>query len=146
MKFPRIALALLLLALVGVARAEEGEERPAPVPAPAPAPAPAPEEADPFSPGAALREAGDQEERRTFVPRDDPEALPQLVLRGYIEDAVGTTVALLEVEGRTTYLVRKGDTVSLPSRGRNTVVRVTELGNLELRVEVGELRREVVVR
>jgi hypothetical protein len=146
MKLLRIALPLLLLALLGVAWAEEGQEE---APPPAREEAPPPGDAggaDPFSPGEGLREAGEQEEGRTFVPDDSPDRLPQLALRGYIEDGLGKAVALLEVEGRTTYLVSKDDTVSLPMRGRNTVIRVVEVGNLELRVEVGELRREVVVR
>ena len=120
----------------GAARADDE------VPAPKP---PAPER-DPFSPSGRVRDASQTPPPPRFVPQEAPDALPQLALRGYVEDADGKTVALLEVNGAHTYLVREGDTVSLPVRGRNAVIRVSKVSNLALHVEVGELRREVVVR
>jgi len=96
---------------------------------------------DPFAPTERMREGGDG-----FVPRDAPQVLPGLELRGYIEGADGKAVALLEVEGKRIYLVRKGDSVSLPQGGRSLVMRVVEVNNLELRIEIGELRRVLVIR
>jgi len=50
------------------------------------------------------------------------------------------------VDGKNTYLVRKDDTVSLPRAGQNFVMRIVQVTNLELHIELGELRRVVVVR
>jgi len=99
---------------------------------------------DPFAPSERMRD--EQGDRAQFVPRDAPNGVPALALRGFIEDGSGNRVALLEVEGGTTHIVRKGDAVNLPRGAQNLVVRVIETGNLELRVEIGELRRVVVVR
>jgi hypothetical protein len=135
-------LVLLPLLATGLSAALAQEERPAEPPPPAPAP----EEPvrDPFSASDRMREgAGD---RSRFVPSEVPPALPGLSLRGYVEDEERKTVALLEVDGKDTYLVRKGDTVSLPRGGQNLVIRIAEVTNLELHVEIGELRRVVVVR
>jgi hypothetical protein len=152
----RIALlALLAAGLSGALAQEERPPEPPPVENPeatapedapaAPAEEPGDEpERDPFAASDRMREgAGD---RSRFVPTEAPPALPGLALRGYVEDEEGITVALLEVEGKNTYLVRKDDTVSLPRAGQNLVMRVIEVTNLELHVEIGELRRVVVVR
>jgi hypothetical protein len=96
---------------------------------------------DPFAPSERMRDGNER-----FVARDAPGVLPKLELRGYIEGADGKTVALLEVEGKRVYLVRKDDTVSLPQGGGSLVMRVVAITNLELRVELGELRRVVVIR
>lgn len=100
-------------------------------------------ERDPFSETAETRRRARGTE---FVAQDRPDLLPALALKGYAEDKDGQAVALLEVGGKTTYLVRKGDTVSLPEKGTSQVLKVVEISNLELRVEVGELRRVVIVR
>lgn len=136
----RIALLALLATGLTVAFAQDG--KPA-------EPAPAPEagedaERDPFA--ASDRMRGGAGDRSRFVPADAPPALPGLSLRGYVEDEEGKSVALLEVDGTTTYLVRKDDTVSLPRAGSNLVMRVVQVTNLELHVEIGELKRVVVVR
>ena len=135
--FLLLASGLLLGCLVAGAAHADDEE---------PTPKPPAAERDPFSPSGRVREGSETPARPRFVPQDAPDALPQLALRGYVEDAEGMAVALLEVDGGQTYLVRAGDTVSLPMRGRNAVIRVSKVSNLALHVEVGELRREVVVR
>ncbi|MHC4933128.1 MAG: hypothetical protein ACYTGV_13160 [Planctomycetota bacterium] len=103
------------------------------------------DERDPFAPSGKIQNAKGAD-RSGFV-RTDPDAqLPPLGLRGYVEDDTGNAVALLEIGGKTTYLVRKDDTVSLPQRGGNLVLRIKEVSNLALTVEVGEMRQVVVVR
>jgi hypothetical protein len=130
----RIALLALLATGLTVAFAQDGK----------PAGAGDETERDPFA--ASDRMRGGEGDRSRFVPADAPPALPGLALRGYVEDEEGKSVALLEVDGATTYLVRKDDTVSLPRAGANLVMRVVQVTNLELHVEIGELKRVVVVR
>ncbi|MHC4222562.1 MAG: hypothetical protein ACYSX0_11515 [Planctomycetota bacterium] len=103
------------------------------------------EERDPFAPSGKIQNAKGVD-RSGFVRADPNGVLPPLGLRGYIEDDEGNAVALLEIGGKTTYLVRKDDTVSLPQRGGNLVLRIKEVSNLALTVEVGEMRQVVVVR
>ena len=67
-------------------------------------------------------------------------------LRGYVEDSAGASLAILEVDGRDTYLVRKDDTVSYHAGRRTVVLKVIAVSNLQIVVEVGRLRRAIVVR
>lgn len=99
---------------------------------------------DPFAPSEMMRTITGAPSG--FVPSDQPRSLPGLFLKGYVEDEEGTTCALLGVEGAATYLVRKEDTISLPRGAQNLVMRIVDVTSLELRVEIGELRRVVVVR
>ena len=103
------------------------------------------EERDPFAPSGRLQ-VQPGADPTGFVRTDETDLLPQLALRGYVEDADGNAVALLEVSKGVTHLVRAGDTVSLSQRRGNLVLRVKEINNLSLLVEVGELRQVVVVR
>jgi len=71
-----------------------------------------------------------------------PAALPTLVRRGFIETAGGERLALLDIDSKRTYLVRKGDALT---HGELTL-RIAEIDKLGLRIEVGENGRTVVVR
>lgn len=130
------ALALLLLPAVPVVRAED--EAP---------PAPAPR--DPFTPDPRMLDET-EETAPGALPRTAPVlGVGVLGLRGYVEDHDGRVLALLEVEGRGVHLVRVGDAIAVPSvggTGGDVLVRVKAIGPLDLRAEVGESRREVVVR
>ncbi len=74
----------------------------------APPSPPQPRQRDPFAVDA-TRAAGTGELKR----------LPRLELRGWLESAQGTRIALLEVEKGTTYLVREGDELVLHHQGRS---------------------------
>ena len=102
-------------------------------------------ERDPFAPRGGMQTptGGDSS---GFVRTDETGRMPQLALRGYIEDGEGNAVALLEVSKGSTYLVRRGDTVSISQQRGNVVLRVKEIDNLSLLIEVGELRQVYVVR
>jgi len=131
------ALLLLLSGGLSLVSAQDGDSEEGEAPAPAEKEKPR----DPFTPSDRMRKSAGER----FVPADAPARLPALQLRGFVEDAEGRSVALLEVEG-STYVVRKDDTVNLPRANRSLVLRVVDLANLELRIEIGELRRIVVVR
>jgi hypothetical protein len=138
---------LLIAAPVWLTAALAQEEAPPPKEAPKETPKKEPKKEPERDPFAATQEMQRRAPRGTeFVPHDRPDLLPELALRGYAEDDSGKAVALLEVDGKNTYLVRKGDTISLPRGGPNQVLKIVEISNLELRIEVGELRRVVIVR
>ena len=81
-----------------------------------------------------------------FFPSDGTQKLPNLKLRGYIGDKEEDPMALLDVEGKGVFLVRKGDTVGLQMGGRHTVIKVKDITNLSIFVEVGTLGQVVIVR
>jgi hypothetical protein len=121
------------------------EERP-PAAEPKPAPDPGPER-DPFETSPEmLDEARRRGTAAEFLADEDPDDTPELRLRGFVEGEDGQSVALLEVGGKDVYIVRKDDTVSLHTGRRSVVLRVMEVGHLRLVVELGRLRRAVVVR
>ena len=72
--------------------------------------------------------------------------VPKLTLRGLILKSEDEKAAILEVEGLGTYVVREGDTVSIPSGGMNNVIKVTQIDRLSLLIEVGKLGEVIVVR
>lgn len=96
---------------------------------------------DPFDPTEALRRAGGE-----FVAGESPEGAPPMRIRGFAEDEGGVVVALLEVTGFGTFLVRAGDSFTLQS-GRSTVaLKVVEATHRSLVVEVGRFQASIVVR
>ena len=128
--YPIFAFLLAILALLvtaGVAQEEKETER------------------NPFAAPPGVRAPGSADTTQ-FVPRDRPAGVPPLSLRGYIEDAEGNTCALLDVGGKQVYLVREKDEVSIPQGSENLVLRIVRVSHLSLQLEMGELRRVVVVR
>jgi hypothetical protein len=128
--FPIFAFLLAILALLVTAGLAQDEKAP---------------ERNPFAvpPGVQAPNNGDATQ---FVPRDRPAGVPPLSLRGYVEDKEGKACALLDVGGKQVYLVREKDEVSIPQGADNLVLRITKVSNLSLQLEMGELRRVVVVR
>ena len=133
-RFPLFAFLLSILALLVTSGVAQDKDQPEAQP-----------ERNPFAapPGVRTPNSG---EATAFVPRERPAGVPTLSLRGYVEDKDGRTCALLDVGGKQVYLVREKDEVSIPHGGENLVLRITKVSNLSLQLEVGELRRMVVVR
>lgn len=65
--------------------------------------------------------------------------LPQMRLRGFIDQGDDTPLALLEVAGARTYLVREGDDISINPAQPNSVIRITKIDRLSITVEAGIL-------
>lgn len=72
--------------------------------------------------------------------------VPKLTLRGLILKSEKEKAAILEVEGMGTYVVREGDTISIPDGGFNNVIKVTQIDRLSLLIEVGKLGEVIIVR
>lgn len=72
--------------------------------------------------------------------------VPKLTLRGLILKSKKEKAAVLEVEGMGTYVVREGDTISIPDGGFNNVIKVTQIDRLSLLIEVGKLGEVIIVR
>jgi len=88
--------------------------------------------ADPFAASDSLRRGEPLRGRAT---------LPSLVRTGFIEDKDGNSIALLEVDGKRTHLLRKGDTITLSA---GNALKVIELNHREIHLEIAG--RKMVVR
>jgi len=91
------------------------------------------------------------EERRRlanpeFTPIEFERLMPKIVLRGYMESEEDQPLAIIEILNAGVFLVRETDTISVQNRDINTVLRIKELSNLSVHVEIGTLGRVIVVR
>ena len=104
-------------------------------------------ERDPFAASDRMRdEAEGEDDGPQFLPSKNYETVPVLRLKAFIEDRQEAPIALIEVQGHGTYLVRAGDAISLQFGGRNVVLQVEEITNLSVLVQVGTLGQVIVVR
>ncbi len=65
--------------------------------------------------------------------------IPQMRLRGFIDQGDNERLALLEIAGARTYLVREGDDISINPAQPNSVIRITKIDRLSITVEAGIL-------
>jgi hypothetical protein len=65
--------------------------------------------------------------------------IPKMRLRGFIEQNKKAPLALLEVAGARTYLVREGDDINIDPSQPNSVIRVTKITRQSITVETGLL-------
>ena len=70
-------------------------------------------------------------------------ALPKMKLKGFIRKPGQGVLALLDIKGLGTHIVRKGDTVSLGAKG---TLRILEINNMSVTVKSGKVADKVVVR
>jgi len=104
-------------------------------------------ERDPFEASEQMRAETDPDDTGLqFVPSKNHETVPVLHLRAFIEGRGEEPIALIEVQGHGTYLVRAGDVISFQSGGRHTVLQVEEITRLSVLVQVGTLGERIVVR
>ena len=124
-----LTLPMILVAVAGSSGQQEG----------GPETAPQEPERDPFCPPPGLRQT--EGDRRGMVT-----GLPRMDLRGWVEDGEGVSLALLEVDGEGTIVVREGEELRLRLAHSGVHLRVREIGPRGVVLEVGEERDEVVVR
>ena len=102
---------------------------------------------DPFSPSSVMHEQANRGGGGLqFLPGTAEDKVPRLHLRGYVEDAMGTSLALVEVENHDIFLVRQGDDISLQQGTSNLVLRVVSVTHRSVVVEAGTLGHVIVVR
>nr|WP_321465079.1 hypothetical protein [uncultured Desulfobulbus sp.] len=81
-----------------------------------------------------------------FVPSKQELKIPKMRLRGHLQGGNGEVLALLEVTGGDTYIVREGDTVGLHDLGIDSVLRIRKISRLHVVVEAGSLNQMIIVR
>ena len=72
------------------------------------------------------------------------EQIPRMKLRGFVNNK--QSVAVLDIEGVGTYLVRKDDEIGLQAIGRNTVIRIIDVDGMGVKVQPGSFPQVIVVR
>jgi len=104
---------------------------------------------DPFTPSQLMYEsAGSQGGGGAygFLPNQDATKLPKLKLRGLLNPSGKAFIALLEVGGVGTFMVREGDEFNFdPSQPKNAI-RVSKITRLSVTVETGTLGSIRVLR
>ena len=81
-----------------------------------------------------------------FVPSEDTAGVPKLALKGLLEGEDGEPVGLISVENFGTFMVVKGEQISLQNGRSNLVLLVKEITPNTISVEVGTLGQLIMVR
>ncbi len=109
----------------------------------------APAQRNPFAPSrrSVALVAGGAGAGTRFRANNASSKLPRLKLRGLVQGDSGSEVtALLEINAVGVYVVHKGDIIGLPMGGNDNVIKVNEITDLSIVVEVGSLGQLVIVR
>lgn len=105
---------------------------------------------DPFTPSLAMYEAigaqGSAAGAYGFVPSPENATVPKMKLRGLLSRHPGEFIALLDIAGAGTFMVREGDEFNIdPSKPKNAI-RVSKITRLSVTVETGWLGSIRVLR
>ncbi|ATG91567.1 hypothetical protein [Methylomonas koyamae] len=105
---------------------------------------------DPFTPSALMYETAGAQGNAAggygFLPNQEAMKVPKLKLRGLLNPSGKAFIALLEVGGVGTFMVREGDEFNFdPSQPKNAI-RVSKITRLSVTVETGTLGSIRVLR
>lgn len=100
---------------------------------------------DPFETTRRMREAAQVQQPQASRPRGVP-TLPELTLRGTAQGSDRPAVAILEVDGGETVVVREGETIGLAGGGPGAEMRVTKITQGAVHLQIEELGQTIVVR
>jgi hypothetical protein len=70
-----------------------------------------------------------------FVPSAENGGIPKMKLRGLLNQEEGNFIALLEVEGGGTFMVREGDEFNIDPSQPHNAIRVDKITRLSVTVE-----------
>ncbi|MDF1587650.1 MAG: hypothetical protein P1P93_00595 [Gammaproteobacteria bacterium] len=104
---------------------------------------------DPFSPSTAMFEALNNravgQNQFGFMRNQGAQTIPKMRLKGFI-DKGENSIALLEIVGSGTYMVREGDEINIDPRQPYNAIRISEINRLSITVESGFLGAIKVLR
>ncbi|NOV28948.1 hypothetical protein DDY07_04140 [Methylomonas sp. ZR1] len=105
---------------------------------------------DPFTPSELMYETAGAQGAAVgaygFMPNQETMKVPNLKLRGLLNPSGKAFIALLEVSGVGTFMVREGDEFNFdPSQPKNAI-RVSKITRLSVTVETGTLGSIRVLR
>lgn len=106
---------------------------------------------DPFTPSALMyNNVGAQSAAKGnnygFMPSGETERIPQMKLRGLLNQQEEEFIALLEVRGVGTFMVREGDEFNIDPAQPKNAIRISKITRLSVTVETGRLGSIRVLR
>jgi hypothetical protein len=80
-----------------------------------------------------------------FIPSLQGNKIPQMKLKGFI-DKDDEPLALLEIQGKGTFMVREGDEINIDPSNPRQAIRISKITRLSITVETGTLGSIRVLR
>lgn len=97
---------------------------------------------DPFTPSDLIFQVASKSsgiDANGFIRSPNNTTIPKMRLRGFVHQDKEEPIALLEIAGSRTYLVREGDDINVDPSQPNSVIRITKISRLSITVEAGVL-------
>jgi hypothetical protein len=106
---------------------------------------------DPFTPSRLMYEvistqSGVNSGAYGFIPSLQGGDVPKMKLRGYVSKDNESPVALLEIKGSGTFMVREGDEINIDPANPRQAIRISKITRLSVTVETGTLGSIRVLR
>jgi hypothetical protein len=106
---------------------------------------------DPFTPSRLMYEvistqSGVNSGAFGFIPSLQRNDVPKMKLRGYISKDNESPLALLEITGAGTFMVREGDEINIDPANPRQAIRISKITRLSVTVETGTLGSIRVLR
>ncbi len=106
---------------------------------------------DPFTPSRLMYEivgtqSGLANGAYGFVPSLQGVKIPKMTLRGFIDKEDDKPLALLEIHGSGTFMVREGDEINIDPSQPRQAIRISKITRLSVTVETGTLGSIRVLR
>jgi len=106
---------------------------------------------DPFTPSRLMYEvistqSGVNSGAYGFIPSLQGGDVPKMKLRGYINKDKESPLALLEIQGAGTFMVREGDEINIDPANPRQAIRISKITRLSVTVETGTLGSIRVLR
>jgi len=106
---------------------------------------------DPFTPSRLMYEivgtqSGLANGAYGFVPSLQGAKIPKMKLRGFIDKEEEEPLALLEIQGAGTFMVREGDEINIDPSQPRQAIRISKITRLSVTVETGTLGSIRVLR
>lgn len=106
---------------------------------------------DPFTPSRLMYEivgtqSGLANGAYGFVPSLQGVKIPKMKLRGFINKEKESPLALLEIQGAGTFMVREGDEINIDPSQPRQAIRISKITRLSVTVETGTLGSIRVLR
>ncbi len=101
---------------------------------------------DPFTPSLYMYEQLGNQTQPGFIPSMGQGKIPQMKLLGLIIKKKNQHLALLQIQGIGTFMVREGDEFNIDPRRPRTAIRISKITRLSVTVETGRMGRIQVLR
>ncbi|MBE0471898.1 MAG: hypothetical protein IBX55_20615 [Methyloprofundus sp.] len=106
---------------------------------------------DPFTPSQLMYEQVGMQDNKAnnilgFIPSSQTTKIPKMKLKGLINKDKEAFIALLEIQGVGTFMVREGDEFNIDPSQPKTAIRISQITRLSITVETGRLGSIRVLR